>query len=306
MAVNRGSTTQLLAIAEATPGTTPATPTMLALPIVSFTPRQSKNIIRSNAIRNHPFVDKVLNGANAWEIGLNWELGRDHDILIETFLGASFASDSAKFTDALKTLTLEKRAGSTPNLYDHYLGFFINTLTISVSGNDTAPVAMSASGAAFSGTWDDPASIATAVTPAGANDPFVFIDATVELDDVETKVVSATINLERAVDPLLELGSADPSEYIPGLCTATGTLTIAYRDGAQSARIESFANVKQEYIFGSADGDYNRSFLFPETKFVGFGRPVEDRGVILQEINWEAQYVPADGTVMSVTRDETP
>lgn len=306
MAVYRGSTINLLGIAETVAGTTPATPNMKELPLVSFNPRQSKNVIRSNAIRSHPFVDKILNGANMWELGINWELGRDHDLLIETFLGASFSTDTAKFTDALKTLSLEKQQGGGSSLFDHYLGAFLTSLSISVSGSDTAPVAMTASGRAFSGSWDDPATIATSTTSAGNNDPFTFIGATVEFDDVATKVVSATINLERAVDPLMELGDDDPSEYVPGLCTATGTTTIAYRDGNQSARIEGFTNVKQEYNFGSADGVYGRSWAFPETKFVGFGRSTEDRGVVVQEINWEAQYNVADGTVMSVTRDETP
>lgn len=306
MAVYRGSTIKLLGIAETVPGTTPTTPAMKELPLVSFSPRQSKNVIRSNAIRSHPFVDKILNGSNLWEIGVNWELSRDHDLLIETFLGANFATDVAKFSDVLKTLSLEKQQGAGSSLFDHYLGFFLTSLSISVSGNDTAPVAMSASGRAFSGSWDDPATIAGSIVPAGNNDPFTFIGATVEFDDVATKVVSATINLERAVDPLMELGDDDPSEFVPGLCTATGTTTIAYRNGDQSARIEGFTNVKQEYIFGSANAVYNRAFAFPETKFVGFGRATEDRGVVLQEVNWEAQYKVADTTVLTVTRDETP
>lgn len=305
MAAQRGSTTTLLGIAEVTPGTTPATPAMQELPVVSFTPRGSYAVIRSNAIRSNPFPDKILNGALTWETGVEWEMGQDHDGLLELFMGAAFATDVLKFTDALKTMTLESRAGGSSSLFDHFLGFHLTTLGISVSASDTAPIQMTGGGRAFHATLDDAATIAASVVPAGTNDPFTFIGANLLLNSVATKIVSGTINLERAVNPLNEIGDDEPSEYVPDLCTATGTMTVAYRDGAQSALFENFTNVPQEYTFGSADGTKNRKLVLPQTKFVSFGRAINGRGVRLQEINWEAQYDPTSTTIATFTRDDT-
>lgn len=305
MAALRGSTASIIAIKEVTPGVTPSTPTMVELPLVSLTPRGSYNVIRSNTIRGNPFPDKILNGALTQEVGIEWELGRDHDILLETFMGAAFASDALKFTDAFKTLTLEERAGAGSSLFDHWTGFHITTLGISVSASDTSPVQCQAGGRAFHATLDDGATIASAVTAAANNDPFTFVNANLTLNSILTPIVSGSINLERAVNPLFEIGDDEPSEYVPDACTATGTMTVAYRDGVQSSIFEGFTNVPQAYVFGSADGTKSRTLTLPETKFVSFGRSISGRGVRLQEINWEAQYNPASTTICTFTRDET-
>lgn len=305
MPANRGSTTSILAIAETTPGVTPTDPAMEELPLVSFTPRGSYNVVRSNAIRAHPFPDKILEGAVTTEFGLEFELGRDHDLLWETFLGVDFASDAAKFTDALKTLSIEKRTGAGSSLFDHFLGSHFNSASVSVSANDTAPVQVTFNGRSLATTWDDAASIADSDVAAGTNDPFTFAGGELTLNSVATKIISGTINLERAIDPLYEVGDVDPTEYIPGACTATGTMTVAYRDGAQSALFESFANAPQVYVFKSKDASKSRTFTFPQTKFVSFGRGVSGRGVITQEINWEAQFDSGSATIMTMSRDET-
>lgn len=306
MAANRGSTTSLLAIAEVTPGVTPATPAMLELPLVSFSPRGAWGVIRSNAIRNNPFPDKILNGSKSQDIGVEWEMGREHDLLLETFMGAPFTTDSLKFTDALKTLTVESRAGGGSSLFDHFLGFHLTTLGISVSASDTAPVQCTASGRAFSSTLDDAATIAGSVVAAGVTDPFTFIDANLTLNSILTPIVSGSINLERVVNPLNEIGFDEPSEYVPDSATVTGTMTVAYRDNVQSGIFEDFLNVPQVYKFGGAGGAVSRTLTIPQTKFVSFGRAINGRGVRLQEINWEAQYDAASGTIATFTRDNTP
>lgn len=305
MSALRGSTTSLLAIAETVAGVTPSTPAMKELPLVSFTPRGQYGVLRSNAIRGNPFPDKILNGTRTWEFGMEWEMGRDHDILLETFMGGPFTSDELKFQDALKTLSIEHRAGGGSNLFDHFLGAHMTTLSIGVSASDTAPISMSASCRAFSGTLDDAATIAGSVVAAGTNDPFTFINASVNINSIATKIVSGTINLERAVNPLNEVGDDEPSEYVPDLVTATGTMTVAYRDNVQSTLFESFANVPQVYVFGDAAGTKSRTLTLPATKYVSFGKATSGRGVRMQEINWEAQFDPTSGTIATFTRDDT-
>jgi len=304
MPAARGSTTKLVAIAEVTAGTTPATPTMLEMVVKSFSPRATNNVITDNAIRSHPFTDRILAGTNVMEFGLEYNLDQNHDLLWETFFGQAYSSNTLKFVDALKTLSMESQTGGTLAKFDHYLGSMFSSMGISVSASDTEPVAISMSGRAMTSTLDDAATIATAVTGAGVLDPFTFIGGALTIGGAATKIMSGTINLERAVDPLMEVGSANPTEFVPGACKASGNLTVAYRDAAMSDIFEGFTQSAQVYTFSSADGTKSRALTFPKTRFLSFGRSITSRGIRTQEISWEAEYDTSSATVLSVVKDD--
>ncbi len=304
MSAHRGSQQTLLAIAEVTSGVTPATPTMKEIPIVNFSRRSAKGVLRSEQIRAHPFVDKMLEGLNTHEIGVDWELQPEvHDFLLETIFGAAITTKALPFVDALKTLSTESRSGGTSGLFDHFLGTYLNRLSVTASAADNAPVRCSASGMALTGTLDDAATIATAVTAAANPDPYTFADASLTVLTVATPVVSGNFALERAVDPLNVWGQRTAREHVPGAVTATGTVTVPYDDGAQSATFEGFIDAPLVFTFAAQGGATFRKFTFPKTKFVSFGRQINDRGVVLQEINWEAYRDATSGTVVTMTTE---
>ena len=103
MPIIRGSTHGLYMIKEATFGTTPATPTMIEMPFTTFGMRASHGVLRSEQIRSHPFVDRVLSGRDMFELSLGFELqGATHDSIVETVFGSTIASNSMKYLDVLK------------------------------------------------------------------------------------------------------------------------------------------------------------------------------------------------------------
>lgn len=301
MVAHRGSQQTLLAIAEVTPGVTPATPVMKEIPITNFSRRSSKGVLRSEQIRAHPYVDKMLEGLNTHEIGIDWELQPAvHDFLLETVFGASITTKALAYADVLKTLSTESRSGGTSGLFDHFLGLYLNRITFTAAASDTAPVKVSTTGMALTGTLDDATTVASSVTAAANPDPYVFADATLNLLATPTSVVSGNFTIERAVDPLNVWGQRTAREYVPGAVTASGTSTIPYDDATQSTVFEAFTDVPQVYKFAAKGGGTFRQFTFPKTKFVSFGRQIQDRGVILQEINWEAYYDSTSGTICTM------
>lgn len=301
MPVIRGSTHKLVVIREATYGTTPATPTMLEMPVVSFSKRSTQSVLKSEQLRSHPFVDKMLQGRFMHEIGVDWELQNAvHDVLLETVFGVAIAAKAAKFTDAILGLTMESQAGGTSSKFDQFVGSYLNKLTISAAASDTAPVRCSASGMALTGTLDAAATIATAVTAAANNDPFTFADASLTANAANTAVVSGTINFERQVDPLQLWNSRNPREFVPGAVTGSGTIVVPYDDGVQSGIVTGFTDAALVFKFAAQGAATYRQFTFPKTKFVSLGRQINTRAGIMQEINWESYYDSTSGTICTL------
>lgn len=302
MPANRGSTSKFVAIKEATYGTTPATPVMIELPLVSFTPNSSTTVMTSAQLRSHPFVDKLSKGNFVHEISMAWELqDANHDMLLETVFGGAITAKALKFADVLKGITFEEQVGGGSSLFNQFSGLYLNRLEITASAGDTTPVAVTASGNARVGTLDAAATLATSVTAAANNDPFVFQDASLTLSGDEIPVTSGNIVFERTVDPLNIWNLRTPREYVPSNVACSGSITIPYDDDSISSVVAGFTDAPLLFSFGNVGGTTFRKFAVPKTKFISLGRPVDGRGVRLQTVNWQAIYDSSSQTVATMT-----
>lgn len=308
VAVNRGSTSRIAAIKEATAGTTPATPVLLELPIVSFTPSVSNTVIRSDQIRSHPFPDKILKGRLVYDFGLDFELaGAVHDILLETMLGGTITSKALKATDALKSLTIEERVATGD--FNQFTYATISSMGIQVGAGDTTPIRVTCSGSMIAGTLDANATIATSVTSAADVDPYIFAGATISIAGNATDVTSGSLNMERAVDPLMVLGSRQPREFVPGAFTTTGSITVPYDDTGNSsgdtvsAFVTGFADAALVFRFANEANTAFRTITMPKVRFTSLGRPLQDRGMRMQELNYEAYYDTSSATILTLTTE---
>lgn len=304
MTANRGSTFKLVAIKEATSGTTPSTPTMVELPVASFTPSFDQGVIRSNQIRSHPFVDKMMQGAFKASFGLDFELqAATHDMLLETMFGSTISAKSLSFVDALKTLTMEEQVGGGSSLFDQYTEAYLSSMEISAAGGDTSPVKVTCSGMSRTATLDASATIATSVTAAGNPDPFTFIGSTLKVAGTLTDVTTGKLTMTRKVDPLYVWGNADTREFIPSDVSVTGTITVPYDGAVQSTLFTAFADNAIEMKFGLPDASVFRKFTASLCKLQTLGRGISDRGVRTQDFSFEAKYDPATSTAIKMTTE---
>lgn len=307
VAVRRGSTAQVTVIKEVTAGTTPSTPTMLEMPLNSFTPRHTNNAILSNQIRGHPFRDKMAKGRQIHEFGIEFELqGAVHDVLLETMFGGVITSKALAFADALKSLTIEEKVAT--GAFNQFTYGCFSSMSITAAAGETTPIKISLNGMARAATLDAASTLATAVTAAADVDPFTFVGGAVTIAATSTPVGSATLNFERQVDPLMLLGSSLPREYVPGEVQVTGTTTVPYDDtgagsgATQSTLFTNFTDAAQVYKFSDdpTTPTVYRQFTFPKTRYMGLGRSLSDRGMRMQEINWEARYDSTSTTVCTM------
>lgn len=304
MPIIRGSTHKLVSIAEVTSGTTPATPTMVEIPITNFSAQSSMQVLESEQIRSHPYVDKMLDGRFMHEIGVDWELqAAVHDSLLQAIFGSTIASKTMAYADVIKTLSMESQKGGGSSLFDQFVGTYLNKLTISAAASDTAPVKCSATGMALIGTLDAASTIATSVTAAANNDPFIFADASLTVNAGATAVASGTINIERTVNPLMLWNSRVPREFVADAVVANGTITVPYDGNTQSTICKNFTDAALVFKFAAKGGATFRQLTFPKTKFVSLGRRVNTRGGIMQEINWRAYYDSVSGTICTLATE---
>lgn len=308
MSVQRGSTAQVTVIKEVTNGTTPATPTMQEIPVVNFSPNTSTTVIRSDQIRAHPFADKLINGRIIHEGSFEVEAATAvHDPLIETFLGGTITAKALKFLDALKSMTVEEKVST--GVFNQWTYMTLPSMSITASADDTAPIKMNFTSQARVGTLDAAATLATAVTPAADNVPYIFAGATATIDGNLMPIGSGTLNFERQIDPLMLLGSRLPREFVPGAATLTGSMTIPYDNtgfgvgSAISAKVMNFTDTPQVWKFADEAGTAFRQFTIPKTKFSSLGRALSDRGMRMQEVNWEAVYDNSSATVATLATE---
>lgn len=302
MAIIRGSTHLLQAIKEVTFGTTPATPTMLELPLASLSKKSDQTVLHSGHIRSHPWTDRMMYGRFMHTIGIDFELdGPNHDILFETMFGGTISAKALAFADVLKGLSVESSAGGGSSKFDQFTGTYFDSLSISASASDTEGVKCSVSGMAKVGTLDAAATLATTTTAATFVDPFIFADATLTIATIATAVAAGNIDIKRQVDPLMLWGSRVPREFIPGAVTATGKITIPYDDGVQSALVTAFADNALVFTFNNLGATVFRKFTFPKAKTPGIARTINTRGGIMQELDWEAYYDTSSTTGVTMT-----
>lgn len=308
MPVQRGSTAQVTVIKEVTSGTTPPTPVMLEIPLVSFTPTSSNTVMASDAIRGHPFRDQISAGRLVHEFGIEAEIaGATHDPLFETFMGGAITSKSVKFLDALLSLSIEEKVNT--GVFNQFTYSVLSSMSISASADDTAPVKMTFNGLARAAALDAAATLATSVTPAAGTQPFTFIGCAVTIAGNITPVGSGTLNFERQVDPLMLLGSPLPREYVPGEATLTGTITVPYDTtgfglgATHSGILTNFTDAAQVWTFGNNGATVFRRFTIPKTNYTSLGRPLNSRGMRMQEVNFEAKYDSTSATVATMTTE---
>lgn len=300
MTVARGSKHVLKMIKETVFGTTPATPTMLEIPVTSFSADHAIGLIRSGQIRTHPFVDRLMRGVDSHDVEFGIELQDDtHDLVLELLFGAAWTTNTLKMTDALVGASAE--IGYTDLAkFDQVTGLCIRRGEFTFNAAEDSVVTASFGAMAKDGVLDAASSLATTTTAAPTGDPFVFSEAVVTIGGVEKVVTAASITVERTVDRLLKLGSTTPHAYIPSDVTVTGSITIPLEDAAESTRLTGFTD--GALSVACTKGANSRTFNVHAMNYARMGRRIQGRGAILQEIQWEAKYSSSDSTVMSILR----
>lgn len=300
MPIKRGSQHRLVTIPEVSFGVTPATPVMKEVPITRLRKGKAMGSMRSGQLRQHPFVSNLMPGMNTQDVEIGTELQPgNHDAFLEALLGGTWTANVLKAADSLKSSVLESQHAP---LYDLFNGWVITRGEFAFNANDDTPIAVTYAGMAIASDYDAAATVATSVTAATDVYPFVWADASVEVNDVATPISSITFRLERTVDAFRVLNSRTPREYVPGDVVLTGSFTVPYEDNVQSTALEAFEDAKIEILAESYNASKSFTFLIPRTKRINMNKPVEGRGALVMDFDFEAYYDPTTQTILQITR----
>jgi len=304
MSIVRGSTHKLIVIPEVTFGTTPATPAMVETLLTQLQKKSAQTVLRSKQIRSHPFVDRLLYGRFVHDLSIDFEMqSASHDKFFQTMFGSTISAKSMAFADALSSLSAESQTGGTLANFDQYTGWFFTKMSVSASASDTAPVKVSMTGIAKTGTLDATSTISGSIVAATPVDPFIFADSTLTVAGAATAIMTGSFDINRVVDPLMLWGSRVPREFIPSDVTATASLTIPYDDQTQSAMVTAFSDNAVVLKFANVGATIFRTFTFGKTKLEDISRPITTRGGIMQTVTVEPYYNTGTSTLCTLTTE---
>ena len=305
MAFADSSETEIALIAEATFGTTPATPVFQRMRVTSEDLTGEQQTVVSNELRPDAEVADLIRVGESATGNLPFELsfGSEVDTLLEHALRGTFAGNDLKGGTEKKSFTIEKRheTGATDH-YFRYLGCRIGGLSLtlraqeivtgsfSVQGLSEATDTAIIAGATYSDANTNPVMAAPdvgTITVGGVVGTLFYTDLSFSL----------TNNL-RAQAAIGQVGAAGIGY---GRREITGTITAYFED--DDLYEEAVQNNASSISFPVTDGTNTYTITLPKLKFTSrravAGGNNQD---ILAECQFQAIYDPTEQTSIKIVK----
>jgi len=276
MAFAQGSRTRLAFIPEATFGTTPATPTLVALPIKTHSLALTKDRLQGEDILGDrmPRIDRHGNRQAGGSIEVDLRAGT-YDAFLESAMFAAFATDILKVGTTPRFLTLEDAALDIAQ-FEIFRGMAVSSASFSVAPNQMVQTTFEMVG---KGMTQAAATIATTITPATNVTPFdsyngEVYDGGTDSGDVIATVSSMSFSIQNALAPTFVVGSAETPQLEFGRAVVEGEMVVYYDD---AVLINKFLNETESSIRLVVDvpgGGSSYTFDFPRVKYNGAAVPL--------------------------------
>lgn len=286
-------------VAEVTPGTTPATPTLIEIPIAGIpTLNVEKDNFRSNVIKAHRQSTTIRHGVRraSGEIPIELAYG-DFDSLFESLMHSTWSTNVLKVGTTQKFFTFERRF---PDISEYlpFTGCMINSMSLSAQPNGMITGSFGVLG--FGGMTPASATVATTSTAATGNEPFDGFTGTITEGGSSASVTALELNFTNNGALPYKIGSPIAPHINSGMFAATGTITAFFESEALVnkflAETESALVVEFEGITG---GDLE--FTLPALKYTGSNITEADEGLLVQ-MPFEAYYDTSASTTLTITR----
>lgn len=303
----QNSRTQISYVQETTFGVTPIDPTMTVLPVNTFGLVLEKGVIEDNGLYPDEMIRNVRHGDRSVSGDMAADLRAvDFDPFLESVMRSAWVANVLKVGTTPKYFSIEH--GSLDiNQYQLYSGVTVNTLGISASAGDNAPIA-----ATFGLIGRDLAPLSTTtvadtLVPASNNQPFDhyagdgirIADTGGSLGDV--CVTSFELNIDRGYEPRYCIGDAASKTPIAGMANVSGSMTAYFENANLVNRFINETNTALELQVGV--GSDIMTFLLPRVKFNSANTPLSSNtGAKFVEIEFVAQYDTVEESNLVITR----
>lgn len=289
-------------VSETTPGTTPATPVLVAVPRISDTLQKTRGLISSNAL----YADRQSRNVRLGNIAVGGTVSLEYapnsfDNVLEAAMRSTWATNSVTPGVTDKSLTVEI---GHPDVgwYDQFTGCRVNKFTLNVpSGNNyvTAEVEiMGENGATTAASIDT----VGGVDDAAVGTPFVHLDGT--FNEGGTSIAYFTglqVVLDNNMQANYALGAAGARSITHGMFKCTGQITAYYESNALAAKW--LGETMTALTFTLNGGASSQTWTMPNCKLTSMTKPTPGQGPILVTFGFEALKV---GTTPAVTITRVP
>lgn len=298
---------QSAVIAEATIGTTPATPAFKLLRDISLSGSPTRPAMRSPERRSDRTAANMTSGPNAYTkvINLPWARDAATDILWESLFCKAWASDVLKNASTPKSFTLEEKyEGGSTDSYRRLTGCHVDSVNIgfrigepgSLSFNVIALGESTATAAIASSTYAAPTPGYDPSTPADivANDV---------LGLSSPKVVAMNMTIQNNMRAQYQWGSNDPFGVGLGLFNVEGDITVYY------SALADYSAYASRLAAQTLDLTIGATTLYKDQLVLGncdaFNPDISDPGATgdhLLNLKFFARYDASDAAAIVLTR----
>lgn len=308
-----GSRHSMRYVAEATYGTTPATPAFKPIRHTGTTLGLSKESLQSEELRDDRQIADFRHGA--YQVGgdINIELSYgSFDGLLEAVLLGTWAVDGGGTgIDRLKagvvrrSFTVERYFGdilSADKPYHRFTGVEFNTMSLAINANAMITGSFGVLGQNMStGT-----AIITGATYASPTTTSPLDSFTGTLSEAGTPIAVITeisLSLENSLEARFVVGSKQSIRPSIGRSNVTGQVTAYFEN---SALLDKFINETESSIeFELPDGAGNKyTFTLPRIKYTGGQPDVDGEGPITLSMPFQALLDATTGTNIIIDRQD--
>lgn len=307
MGIAEASLTRLAYVAEATIGTTPATPTFKTLRYVSEGLKNGKQVAVSDEIRGDGNVTDIVDVGRSVEgpVAFEFSYGTFDDFL-EALLRGAWSTNVLVNGIAHKAFTFEKtfEQGATDS-FIRYRGCRINSMDLTLESKalvkgsfgimglgSPAPTTGIISGATYA------AATTTPVLNAATN----VANLVVAGITASPKVKSLSLSIKSNLYANDELGNLEADSHGLGRFEVTGSMQAYFRDLDTYNAIKGHSDVSLAFDIGAVSGS-KYTFEIEAMKLLD-GDPVVggNSQAVMLEVPFQAKFGPGIGGSMKITR----
>ncbi len=296
----QGSRTQLAYVPEVTYGTTPSTPSMVALPFNTHSVDLTKTRVQSAEITpdRMPRIDRHGQRTVSGDIVVEMRPA-DYDFLLEDALFGTFTTNVLNTGTTVSSFTLEDGALDITQ-YRAFTGCMVNTMQMSIAPNQMTTATFGIIGKDMTQSTTP---LDASLTAASGNEPFdSFSGAISEAGSAIAYVNSIDFTLNNNLNPAFVLGSVSTPQMEFGQSTLEGTMTVYYQDKALIDKFLGETESSLSIVLDDRVAGKNYTLLMPRIKINGAAVPVSSPQSRLITIPFVALRDSVTGTQLRVTR----
>jgi hypothetical protein len=299
MAQATGSRKQVAYIAEATFGTTPATPTTQLIEVVDFSGSLNTPLLTDPSINANRQVTYARRGNESVQADLDVvACASNYDGFIEAAFQGTWATNVLKLGTVQRSFAIEE--GFTDiGQYHTFNGCVIDSMQLSVSTDNFVSIKFSFLGAnesAFSTT-----SICTTPTAVTSKPKFYHVGGTFKEGGTAVGyLTSVQFQLNNGLDASNALGASGVRAITSGRAELTGKATALFEDATMYNKFKN--NTDSSIEFTLTDGTNSHAYLLPKVKYTKAQINGNSDGPLVVELDFTAVYDTTTATSLRLTR----